>query len=107
MDYTEYFELFPKRLAELRAEKGVSARDMSFSLGQSDSYINKIENGRTFPSFQGFIYICEYLKITPEEFFQFDITAPTYAKRILKEFGKLTPTQAEHILEVVKDLTKK
>ena len=38
------YEGFPKRLAELRQEKGVSARDMSLSLGQSESYINKIEN---------------------------------------------------------------
>ena len=39
-----YYEGFSKRLAELRQEKGVSARDMSLSLGQSESYINKIEN---------------------------------------------------------------
>ena len=43
MDYSEYTEFFHKRLAELRTQKGVSARDMSLSLGQSESYINKIE----------------------------------------------------------------
>ena len=35
---------FAKRLADLRTAKGVSARDMSLSLGQSQSYINNIEN---------------------------------------------------------------
>lgn len=49
-------EWFYKRLTELRLGKGVSARDMSLSLGQSESYINKIENRRTLPSFAGFIY---------------------------------------------------
>ena len=33
---------FAKRLADLRTAKGVSARDMSLSLGQSAGYINKI-----------------------------------------------------------------
>ena len=42
----DYIEFFYKRLAELRLQKGVSARDMSLSLGQSESYINKIENKR-------------------------------------------------------------
>ncbi|MBQ2839968.1 MAG: helix-turn-helix transcriptional regulator [Oscillospiraceae bacterium] len=107
MEYVDYFKLFSSRIAELRTEKGVSARDMSLSLGQSNSYINKIENGHAFPSFEVFIYICEYLKITPQEFFEFDTKSPTYAKQILKEFGRLTPKQAEHILEVVKDLTEK
>lgn len=36
---------FIKRLVELRMNKGVSARDMSLSIGQSSSYINNIETG--------------------------------------------------------------
>ena len=39
----DYLEWFYRRIAELRTQKGVSARDMSLSLGQSESYINKIE----------------------------------------------------------------
>ena len=70
----DYIEFFYKRLTELRIQKGVSARDMSLSLGQSESYINKIENRRTLPSLTGFIYICEYFEITPQEFFNTDIS---------------------------------
>ena len=55
----DYMEWFPQRVAELRSQKGVSARDMSLSLGQSESYINKIENKHTLPSMAGFFYICE------------------------------------------------
>lgn len=64
----DYLEWFPKRLAQLRTQKGVSARDMSLSLGQSESYINKIENHRTLPSMTGFFYICDYLEIEPQAF---------------------------------------
>ena len=48
---------FIKRLASLREQKGVSAREMSLALGQNESYINRIENGKTFPSLQAFFYI--------------------------------------------------
>ena len=37
---------FSLRLAKLREEKGVSARDMSLSMGQNPGYINNIESGR-------------------------------------------------------------
>ncbi len=102
MDYVEWFY---NRLTNLRIQKGVSARDMSLSLGQSESYINKIENKRTLPSFMGFLYICEYFEITPEEFFS-DDSSPKKTNELLTEIKKLTPDQTKHILQVVKDITK-
>ena len=38
---------FSLRLAKLREEKGVSARDMSLSMGQNPGYINNIESGKS------------------------------------------------------------
>lgn len=104
MDYTQWFS---ERLTQLRMEKGVSARDMSLSLGQSESYINKIENKRTMPSMTGFFYICEYLGIQPQEFFDTETISPTKAAQIMQEIGKLSPDKADHILEVIKDLAEK
>ena len=43
-------EEFARRMSQLRQAKGVSARDMSLSLGQSAGYINNIENGVNLPS---------------------------------------------------------
>ncbi len=103
----DYIEWFYKRVYELRTQKGVSAREMSLSLGQSESYINKIENKRTLPSFTGFIYICEYLGITPEEFFDTQSASPKKTKELTAELEKLTPEQAEHILQIVRDITGK
>ncbi len=104
MDYTEFFY---KRISELRIQKGVSARDMSLSLGQSESYINKIENKHALPSMPGFFYICEYLHITPAEFFDADCLSPSHVDVLSKEFMKLTPLQAEHVLNIVRDLNSK
>ncbi len=86
---------------------GVFARDMSLSLGQSESYINKIENKRTLPSMTSFFYICDYLNITPQEFFSTDAAAPQKSKELLREIERLSSEQAEHILLVVRDIIKK
>ena len=64
-----YEDYFSERLASLRTAKGVSARDMSLSIGQSANYINKIENKKAYPSMTAFFYICEFLGITPKDFF--------------------------------------
>lgn len=66
-----YEEQFSRRLSELRMQKGVSARDMSLSIGQNPGYIRAIECGIAFPTMSNFFYICEYLHITPKEFFDF------------------------------------
>lgn len=105
--FMDYLEWFYQRISELRIQKGVSARDMSLSLGQSESYINKIENKRTLPSMTSFFYICDYLNITPQEFFNTDAAAPQKSKELLREIERLSPEQAEHILLVVRDIIKK
>ena len=101
MDYTQWFA---ELLSQMRMEKGVSARDMSLSLGQSESYINKIENRRTLPSMSGFFYICDYLGIQPQDFFDTDNLSPSKTIEILNALSKLPPDKAAHILQVIQDL---
>lgn len=103
----DYVEVFCKRLTALRMQKGVSARDMSLSLGQSESYINKIENRRMLPSFTGFLFICEYFGITPSEFFDVDTAAPHMIREINDEIEKLSAEQMVHVLQIIKDINGK
>lgn len=100
----DYLDWLPLRISELRTQKGVSARDMSLSLGQSESYINKIENRRTLPSIVGLLYICEYFGITPEEFFNIDSPVSLRSKELLVQMERLTPEQADHVLLLIKDI---
>lgn len=99
--------MFAKRLSELRQQKGVSARDMSLSLGQSDSYINQIENRKSLPSLTVFFYICEYFKITPKEFFDCENENPIISRELADEIRKLDYKETIHVLDIVKDITKK
>ncbi len=101
-----YEEYFSKRLAHLRILKGVSARDMSLSLGQSESYINKIENGKAFPSMQVFFYICDYFKISPKEFFDEEANNPVQIQEVVSDLMRLEEKQIINIHEIIKGLIK-
>jgi transcriptional regulator with XRE-family HTH domain len=102
-----YEDFFVERLASLRNQKSVSAREMSLALGQNGSYINRIENKLAFPSMQSFFYICEYLQISPKEFFDVDNPAPGKINQIIEEAKKLDDFQLDTVLTVITGLQHK
>lgn len=102
-----YEENFSERLAQLRMAKEVSARDMSLSIGQNPGYINNIETGKALPSMTAFFYICEYLGVTPEEFFNFESVRPHDIDELVRDLNKLTDSQFNCIKKIVSDLSKK
>lgn len=102
-----YEDFFAERLSSLREQKNISAREMSLSIGQNGSYINRIENRQTFPSMRSFFYICEYLEISPKDFFDTDLSHPGTINEILDELKKLDDTQLQTILAVAKGLNHK
>ena len=99
-------ELFYQRLAELRMQKGISARDMSLSLGQSANYINGIENRHGFPSMQVFFYICEYLGVTPAEFFDDGNSHPAEYRELIQDLNGLSPDNLRLVREMIKGLKR-
>lgn len=98
---------FSLRLARLREKKGVSARDMSLSIGQNPGYINNIETGKSMPSLSGIFYICEYLGVTPSEFFDLESTNPGKIDTIVQDLKHLDDAQLDTISALVKGLRKK
>lgn len=103
----DHFTLFYKRLTQLPNKQGISARDMSLSLGQSESYINKIENGKALPSMSAFFYICDFLKIHPRDFFDESDKNPATSQELTQKFMNLTSKQQEHLLFLIDDLLTK
>ena len=101
-----YEELFSNRLSQLRIKKGVSAREMSLSLGQNSGYIHNIESGKALPSMTSFFYICEYLNITPLEFFNFESETPQAITPLYKSLSKLPASQIESIVTIVEALAR-
>lgn len=97
---------FSLRLAQLREKKGVSARDMSLSMGQNPGYINNIESGKSMPSLSGIFYICEYLGITPAEFFNIESKCPSKLNDITANLKRLDDRQLDMISALIKDIVK-
>lgn len=101
-----YRDFIPKRIAALRLQKGVSARDMSLTLGQNLNYINYIENRKGLPSMDSFLSICDYFKITPQAFWNEEQADPAFAQELLNDLSLLSENERKHIHELVKDLTQ-
>ncbi|HBI61485.1 MAG TPA: XRE family transcriptional regulator [Lachnospiraceae bacterium] len=97
-------DFFIKRLVSLRNQKNVSAREMSLALGQNESYINRIENGKTFPSLQAFFYICEYLQVSPKDFFDEGNPEPVKISQITEKLKTLDSVQLDTVLAVIRGL---
>lgn len=102
----DYLNFFYQRLNKLRTLKGISARDMSLSLGQSESYINKIENRKALPSMSVFFYICDFLEIHPKDFFDDNQDNPFVSEMLSEKFSALSTEQQEHLVTLIDDLLK-
>ena len=99
-----YEKFVAERIAALRIQKNVSAREMSLSIGQNESYINRIENKKALPSLQGLFYICEYFSISPQEFFDEGNVYPAQLSSIIEDLRKLDKDSLEHIGAIIRKL---
>ena len=68
---------------------------MSLSIGQCSGYISNIENGHNLPSMAVFFYICDYLGVTPCEFFEVENNDPATLSPIFEQIKKLKTEQVE------------
>lgn len=91
------------RISVLRTKKNVSEYRMSTDLGHSKSYIQSISSGKSMPSMGEFLYICEYLGVTPREFFDDSINDP----QLVQELYELTRNMSESNLKILVDLAKR
>lgn len=100
-------DLFALRLTKLREFKNVSAREMSLSLGQNPGYINSIETGKSLPSMNAFFDICDYLNLSPKDFFDIEAQNPDKVNTLVKYVKLLNDKQLDSLTILVEDLTKK
>ena len=94
------------RYATIRNAHNISARKLSFELGQSSEYINQIENGNNLPSLENLLNFCEYFHITPAEFFDENMTYPIEYKAIIKELNKMDTMECALVLNLLKVINR-
>ena len=100
-----YEEFTQERIAQLRIQHGSTARDMSLSLGQNETYINKIENKKALPSLPGLFYICDYLGITPQEFFDEGNAHPQKLNELIAATRRLDDSSLALLVDLAKQLS--
>lgn len=94
------------RITQLRINKNLSEYQMSLDLGHSKSYIQSISSGRAMPSMGEFISICEYLGISPKDFFDEGIQNPVLVDEILKEIKDLSDNDLSLLLELIRRIKR-
>ena len=92
-----------ERISVLRTKKNISEYRMSTDLGHSKSYIQSISSGRSMPSMGEFLYICEYLGVTPKEFFDDGIAEP----QLVQKLYELTRNMSEDNLNMLINLAER
>ncbi len=89
---------------ECRAAVRLSARNMSLMLGLSESYINKVENGKSLPSMAIFFDICDFLEMTPYDFFDLRQGYPQEVEAARCEMNKMNRDQICRMTLFLKDI---
>lgn len=100
-------EFIRKRITELRLKKGVSEYKMSTDMGHSKSYIQSITSGRALPSLSEFLYLCEYLGVTPKEFFDDEVQEPLLVAQIMTEIRKMEQKDLSLLQELIDRFNRK
>ena len=95
------------RISELRTKKGVSEYKMSLDLGHSKSYIQSISSGRALPSFSEFLFICDYLGVTPKEFFDANTKEPQLVCKLTELAKNLTTDDLAALITMAERLADK
>lgn len=101
----EWKNYFAERIAGLRMSKSdkLSSRKLSQELNQCESYINKIETGRSLPSMEMFFKICEYFDITPAEFF-LDDTDPRLKSELTELYSSMSSDSRNLLIQLARKL---
>ena len=109
VDYKDYKKAkieFGLRLARLRENLNISARDMSLQLGQNPGYINSIETGKSLPSMENFFHICEFVGITESEFFDMGNDNPEEFRHMTAQFKRLSAYQQKLVHALIGEMKK-
>lgn len=96
-----------KRLTQLRMQKGVSEYQMSLDMGHSRSYIQSIVSGKSLPSMAEFLYICEYLGVTPSAFFDEQTENPALLQKAMEEMRTLSDRDILSLLGLIERFKEK
>ena len=99
-----YEDFIRQRIEEFRNKANVSEYQLSLNLGRSKGYIQSISSGRSLPSMNTFLDICDYFHLTPREFFSPEISRLTIFATLLHEVISNLETCSEDDLILINEI---
>ena len=104
-------------IRKIRQAKGISQGEMQKRTGILRSYLSRVENGHTVPSFATLQRLAGAMDVTLSDFFSVDggAVAATgtgdsggeYLRELRGLLPQLTPEQRQQLLETVKQMARK
>lgn len=94
------------RITQLRLQKEVSEYQMGYDLGHSRSYMYNISSGKSLPPLPEFLEICNYLGVTPSQFFDTSAENPALLQTAIEELKKLNDDDLMLIIGNIRRLAK-
>lgn len=99
-------EYITQRITELRLQRGVAEHRMSLELGHSRSYMQGISSGRALPSMTEFLAICDYLGVSPKDFFDESNPNPPLIEEINNKIKHFSDDDLILLLNIVNRFQK-
>ena len=104
-------------IRKMRQEKGLSQGEMQKRTGILRSYLSRVENGHTVPSFATLQRLAVAMEVTLSDFFAgeggrtpdgvvADPVASAYLQELRGYLPMLSPQQRQELLEMVKEMTR-
>lgn len=94
-------EYVRNRITELRLLKGISEYQMSLDLGHGKNYIHSISSGKTLPSLTELPYICEYLGVSIQDFFDESADYPALLNAVLARAKMMNEADLNALIAVM------
>ena len=79
---------------------------MSYDLGHSKGYMNNISSGKSLPPLKEFLKICDYLEITPGQFFDDGLENPELTQTAIEMMRELDEEDMALLISIIKRLTE-
>lgn len=101
------YDFIRHRITQLREKQGIAEYKMSMDLGHSRNYIHNISNGKSKPSIEEFLYICEYLHVTPSAFFDEGNPEPVLVQKAVEGMKELSDKDILSLIALIDRLKEK
>ena len=90
------------RISYFRNQKGISARELSLTIGKCDNYINKLENHNFNISANILLYILSALEVEPEEFFATNYKTFKRDNELYNLIASMPTDKKENLIQFIK-----